>query len=122
MAVMVSPCYLNSPAKSARALHPFPGSLQSWGATYWEEMDVLRQAIRSSEAAAPPPQDRQGEGEAVRARETAARQAPRIGQEVLEPQKPRSEKSRINKKEGRPWERPSCCGEASRTRQGAAAS
>src|SRR5215469_17222645 len=58
-------------------------------------MDGLRQALRSSEAPAPPPQGRQGEGKTLRTGQNPLRQASRAGQEIPRPQDARPEQSPV---------------------------
>src|SRR5208282_1513504 len=57
--------------------------------------DGKRKALRGAETAAPPPQGREGQDEAVRAGKNPARQTPHARQEVSEPQAAGAEQSGI---------------------------
>ena len=77
-------CYSEAGRRNhRRALHPVASSLQSMCRSNSEgERDGIRQALRGAEAAAPAPQDSQGQSETLRTGKTSARQASRAGQEI----------------------------------------
>src|ERR1700691_3052890 len=66
--------------------------------------NVIRQALRGAEAPAATTQNREGESEALRAREDSTRQTPLVSQEVSDPQTAGAQQSRIipDKKKGVP--------------------